>query len=170
MKFFSPDRLARKSANHPWLTLGIWLLVIVSAVGAASQLKFTPGFDVRGSDSAKADDILENKILGKSPATETIVVQSQTQTVDDAGYQAFVNGLVAQVRGLDKTVGGVTSYYELGDESLVSKDRRTTILPVALTSTVVEAPDEVGPLLDLLKARGKCCLVCSFARALPGLL
>ena len=24
--------------------------------------------------------------------------------------------------------------------------------------------------LDLLKARGKCCLVCSFARALPGLL
>ena len=25
-------------------------------------------------------------------------------------------------------------------------------------------------LLDLLKARGKCCLVCSFARALPGLL
>ena len=34
MTFFSPDRLARKSANHPWLTLGIWLLVIAGAIGA----------------------------------------------------------------------------------------------------------------------------------------
>jgi RND superfamily putative drug exporter len=151
MSLFSPDRLARKSANHPWLTLGIWVLVIVGAIGAASQMKFTPGFDVRGSDSAKADDILENKILGKSPATETVVVQSDSKTVDDPEYQAFVNSLVGEVRGLDKTVGSVTSYYELGDESLVSKDRRTTILPVSLTSTVVDAPQEVTPLLDKLK-------------------
>ncbi len=151
MRFLSPDRLARKSANHPWITLGIWLLVIVGAIGAASQMKFTPGFDVRGSDSAKADDILENKILGKSPATETVVIQSDSKTVDDPEYQSFVNSLVAQVRGLDDTVASVTSYYELGDESLVSKDRRTTILPVALTSTVVDAPQEVVPLLDTLK-------------------
>ncbi len=151
MSLFSPDRLARRSANHPWLTLGIWLLVIVGSIGAASQMKFSPGFDVRGSDSAKADDILENKVLGKSPATETVVIQSDSKTVDDAEYQAFVNALVTEVRGLDDTVASVTSYYELGDESLVSQDRRTTILPVALTSTVVDAPKEVVPLLDTLK-------------------
>ncbi|MFN8618154.1 MAG: MMPL family transporter [Dehalococcoidia bacterium] len=151
MTFFSPDRLARKSANHPWLTLGIWLLVIAGAIGAASQMKFTPGFDVRGSDSAKADDILENEILGKSPATETIVVQSDSKTVDDVEYEAFVNSLAGQVRSLDGTVAAVTSYYETGEESLVSKDRRTTILPVSLTSTVVDAPKEVVPLLDTLK-------------------
>ncbi|HNM77455.1 MAG TPA: MMPL family transporter, partial [Tepidiformaceae bacterium] len=151
MSLFSPDRLARKSATHPWITLGIWLVVIVGALGAASQMKFTPGFDVRGSDSAKADDILEGKILGKSPATETIVIQSDSKTVDDPEYQAFVNGLTGQVRGLEKTVASVTSYYETGEESLVSKDRRTTILPVSLKSTVVDAPQEVGPLLETLK-------------------
>ena len=151
MSFLSPDRLARKSANHPWITLGVWLLVIVGSLGAASQMKFTPGFDVRGSDSAKADDILENKILGKSPATETVVIQNPGKTVDDPEYQAFVNELVGQIRGLDATVGGVASYYELGDESLVSKDRHTTILPVQLTSTVVDAPQEVGPLLETLE-------------------
>ena len=150
---FSPDRLARSSANHPWLTLGVWVLVIVGAIGAASQIRFTPGFDVFGSDSAKADDILENEILGRSPATETIVVQSETQTVDDPEYRQFVEELTAEVRGLDGTIGSVTNYYELGDDSVVSQDRRTTLLPVTLIADIVDAPEKVGPMLEVLEAR-----------------
>jgi len=150
---FSPDRLARRSANHPWLTLGIWVLVIVGAVAAASQIRFTPGFDVYGSDSARADDILENDILGRSPATETIVVKSADKTVDDPEYRQFVETLTADVRGLEKTIGSVTNYYELGDESVVSADRRTTILPVTLKSDVVDAPEKVGPMVDLMETR-----------------
>ena len=148
--FLSPERLARRSANHPWLTLGLWVVIVVAAVFGASQLKFTPGFEVRGSDSAKADKILEEKILGKSPAAETIVVQSDSRTVDDPEYQAFLRSLTGDIRGLSGTVSGVSNYVETGDESLVSKDRRTTLLPATLTSDVVNAPDEVGPLLDVL--------------------
>ncbi|MEO8538410.1 MAG: MMPL family transporter [bacterium] len=150
--FLAPDRLARNSARHPWITLGLWALLIIGMVGAASQMKFTPGFDVRGSDSAKADDILEQRILGKSPATETIVVQSATQTVDDPAFESFVKSLTGEIRQLDGTVGAVTNYYEAGDETLVSKDRKTTILPAALVSNVVDAPDKVTPLLDTLKS------------------
>ena len=150
----SPDRLARRSANHPWITLAAWLVLILTAAGAASLMKFTPGYDVRGSDSAKANDILEQRILGKSPASETIVVQSQTQTVDDPAFEAFVRSLTGEVRGLNSTVSSVTSYYETGNESLVSKDRKTTILPTNLVSDVVDAPQKVGPLLDTLEANG----------------
>ena len=147
---FSPDRLARRSANHPWLTLGIWVLVVVASVAAASQIKFTPGFEVRGSDSVKADKILEDDILGKSPAAETVVVQSKTFTVDDPEYRAFVESLTADIRSLDETVGSVSNYYELNDESVVSADRRTTVLPVSLNAEVTDAVEKVGPMLDVL--------------------
>jgi len=150
---FSPDRLARRSANHPWLTLGVWLLAIVGAVMAASQINFTPGFDVFGSDSAKANDILEDEILGRSPAAETIVVQSTDKTVDDPAYRQFIEDLTAEVRGLDGTIASVTNYYELGDDSVVSADRRTTLLPVTLVADVVDAPEKVGPMLDVLETR-----------------
>ncbi len=153
ISFLSPDRLARRSANHPWLTLGIWVLVIVGAVMAASKINFTPGFDVFGSDSAKADDILENDILGRSPAAETIVVQSETKTVDDPEFRQFVEQLTAEVRGIPATVGSVTNFYELNDDSVVSEDRRTTILPVTLIADVVDAPEKVGPMLDILETR-----------------
>jgi len=150
----SPDRLARRSANHPWLTLGVWFLVIVGAVVAASQISFTPGFEVRGSDSAKAEKILEDDIRGTAQAAETIVVQSPDQTVDDAGYRAFVEALTEDVRALDDTVAGVTNYYELGDDSVVSADRRTTLLPVTLHSDVTNATEEVGPMLKVLEEHG----------------
>lgn len=151
LSYFSPDRLARASARHPWLTLGVWAIVIVAAVVSAAQIKFTPGFEVRGSDSAKAERILEEKILGKSPAAETIVVQSNSKTVDDPEYQAFVEELTAAIRAETGTVSGTTSYFETGEEGLVSKDRRTTILPTTLTMDVVDAPQEVGPLLKVLE-------------------
>ncbi|MGE0601886.1 MAG: MMPL family transporter [Dehalococcoidia bacterium] len=153
ISFLSPDRLARRSANHPWLTLGIWALVVVASVAAASQIKFTPGFEVRGSDSVKAEHILENDILGKSPAAETVVVQSESLTVDDPAYRAFVESLTADIRALDETVGSVTNYYEMNDESVVSADRRTTVLPVSLNAEVADAVEKVGPMLDVLASR-----------------
>ena len=153
MSLFSPDRLARGSARHPWLTLGIWVLVIVAGGIAASQISFSPGFEVRGSDSAKAEQVLEDKVLGTPQAAETIVVQSDSKTVDDPQYRAFVESLTADLRGIEKTVGSVTNYYETGEEGLVSQDRRTTILPATLKSDVVDAPEKVGPMLDQLEER-----------------
>lgn len=153
MRLFSPDRLARRSARHPWLTLAIWAVVIVAGVAAASQISFSPGFEVRGSDSAKAEHVLEEKVLGTPQAAETIVIQADSQTVDDPAYRAFVESLTAELRRLDQTVGSVTNYYETGEESFVSKDRRTTILPATLKSNVVDAPEKVGPMLEALEGR-----------------
>ena len=152
MSVFSPERLARASANHPWLTLGIWVLVIFGAIGAASQINFSPGFEVRGSDSAKAEKVLEDKILGTPRASETIVIQSETLTVDSPEYRVFVETLTSDLRGLGETVAETTNYYETGEEGLVSQDRRTTIIPATLKSDVTDAPEKVGPLLDELKA------------------
>ena len=57
--FLSPDSLARRSAHHPWLTLGAWVLLIVVAVVGASRLTFDESQVMTGSDSDKATNVLE---------------------------------------------------------------------------------------------------------------
>ena len=38
LKRFTPERLARASSRRPWLTIGIWVLLVVAAGFASSQL------------------------------------------------------------------------------------------------------------------------------------
>ena len=147
---FSTDRLARNAATHPWLTVVLWVALLVGGVMAASQLELTPGWEIRNSESVRATEIIEDEILGTSPAAETIVIQSETLTVDDPAYRAFVEELTAEIRALPEGIGSVANYYELGEEGLVSQDRRTTLMPVTLTGDVVEAVETVGPLVELL--------------------
>ena len=147
---FSTDRLARNAATHPWLTVVLWVALLAGGVMAASQLELTPGWEIRNSESVRATKIIEDEILGTSPAAETIVIQSETLTVDDPAYRAFVEELTAEIRALPEGIGSVANYYELGEEGLVSQDRRTTLMPVTLTGDVVEAVETVGPLVELL--------------------
>lgn len=151
--FLSPDRLARRSANHPWLTLAIWFAIIVAGLGAATQLKITPTWEIRGSESQKAASLLEERILGQSPAAETIVIRSPSLTVDDPEFRAFVEELTAEIRTLDQAVASVTNVYETGEQGFVSADRHTTILPATLVGDIVKATDTVAPLSELLAGR-----------------
>ena len=150
--FLSPDRLARRSANHPWLTIGIWVLVIVAAFGAASQLSFDESSTISGTESAKAENLMKDGFGGQDSVNETIVIQHPTLTVDDPAYQAFVANVVSDLRGLNKEVTGVVSYFETPDAQLVSADRHKTILPVGLTGELLDAPVTVEPVLAALKA------------------
>src|SRR6476661_7221382 len=103
-RFLSPEKLARASAHNPWLTLGIWVLVVVGAFAGASQLKVNNDQDIRGAESLKAQNLLEDRIRGKAPASETIVVQSDGFAVEDEAFGQFVTALATDLRGLDGTV------------------------------------------------------------------
>ncbi|MCC7363061.1 MAG: MMPL family transporter [Dehalococcoidia bacterium] len=151
-RFLSPAALARASANHPWLTLGAWVLIIAAAIVSSGQLKVNETQEIRGAESTRATDLLEDRIRGEAPASETIVVQSYGRTVDDPAFRLFVEGLTADVRELGGTVTFVTSYYESQDASLVSADGTKTILPVTLAGSREDAPDTVEPLLAVLEA------------------
>lgn len=151
LSFLSPNRLARRSARHPWLTLGVWVLLIAVAVLSAGEMKTDENNRIYGTGSDHANTLIHD-LRGDDPPTETIVVQSIVgSTVDSPDFGTYVSTLETRVRALRGTVESVTSYYDERDESLVSKDRRTTILPVVLTGNDVDAPDTVVPLLDVLK-------------------
>lgn len=102
-------------------------------------------------ESTRADDLIEGKLRGPDRATETVIVVSESATVDDPAFTAFVGDLLTEIRGLDGLVEQATSFYEVGDPGLVSADGDTTILPVVLAYEESEATDEIEPLVDLVK-------------------
>ncbi len=151
--FLSPARLAYASARHPWLTLAAWAVVVVIAIAGATQLNVTSSKEIRGSESMDARNLLEDEVRGEKPVAETVVVVSNDgSTVDDAAYQERVDAIVHELREMPETVSAVTSYYETGENHLVSGDRTKTILPVTLTGAQEDARETVVPMLDALEA------------------
>ncbi len=146
--FLSPSRLAGASARHPWIAVGFWIVLIASAIASTGQMKFDDNWEIAGSDSQKAQQLLED-VRGEVPPQETVVVFSVGANVDDPRYRTYVGELVAKLRTVPE-VASVVSYYETGAEQLVSADRLTTILPVVLTGDLQESKDTVASMLVAL--------------------
>jgi len=142
--FLSPQRLARRSARHPWLTVGLWAVLVAAAVVSVGGMKTIDESNIRGAEYAKADDLLED-LNGETPPEETVVVQGAAN-VDDPAYRLFVGQLVGRLRATDGVVR-VASYYDEGDRSFVSDDGSTTIISVTLSGDVKDAAETVEPLL-----------------------
>ena len=151
--FPSPERLARFSTRRPGLVIGLWAVFTVLALVSASQLGnvLTPSAEIyQTTDSSSANQLIEERLYGTIPVTETVVVQSQTSTVDDSAYRALVTAVTQQLRGLNADVAQVTNIYEQPNAPLVSADRRTTLLPLTLTGDKKTAEDRVAAVLTTL--------------------
>jgi uncharacterized membrane protein YdfJ with MMPL/SSD domain len=78
------ERWTRSMIRHRWIVLGAWL-VLVAACGAASvglTDLLTNRFTLPGTDTARAEDILEEHFNQKSTGTFTLVVQSDTRSAE----------------------------------------------------------------------------------------
>jgi uncharacterized membrane protein YdfJ with MMPL/SSD domain len=78
------ERWTRTMIRHRWIVLGTWL-VLVAACGAASAGLtdlLTNRFTLPGTDTARAEDILEEHFGQKSTGTFTLVVQSDTRSAE----------------------------------------------------------------------------------------
>jgi RND superfamily putative drug exporter len=104
-------------------------------------------------ESVRATEIIEDRVRGPEKAREVVIVSARESTVDDPAFEAFVAGLLGEIRGLTDTVESATSFYETGDETMVSPDRSRTILPVSLKGEADKAVDNVAPLVELLRSQ-----------------
>lgn len=83
-------------------------------------------------ESQQAERLLE-RLRGPERTNEIVIVRSADRTVDAPGFQSFVQQLYADVSSLGPgVVAGGTNYYQSKDEALLSRDRRTTILPFVM--------------------------------------
>lgn len=152
------ERLARTSSRRPWIVIGLWVALFAAGLFFASGVGDVLTQDISltsNPESTQADDLIEERLRGPDQATESVIVVSDTTTVDDAAFEAFVGGLLAEIRGLDGLVTQATSFYEIGDPGLVSADRDTTILPVVLGYDESNATDEIEPLVELVREQNE---------------
>jgi RND superfamily putative drug exporter len=153
-RFPSPERLARYSVRHPWRVAGIWALILVASVFSASRVGdvlTTNGENFVETDSVRADELLEERLWGEIPGTETIVVQSERLTADDPVFEATVRDLTADLRGLTADVARVANTYESPEIIPVSADGRTTLIEVHLVGTAEDAADHSDGLMALVE-------------------
>lgn len=123
------------------------LVVTLLADALTTESDFTTN-----PESKKADNLLKERLRGPRKASEIVIIRSETLTVDNPAYQNFVTSLHRDITALGSDIveGGV-SYYLTGDKSLVSADRRTTILPFVMAGDYFEASDQIGQLRAVLR-------------------
>ena len=152
----STEGLARSSSKRPKTIIVVWIALFAIAMflnatllGSATTTEFR---FTNGVDSQAAFDLLEDRLRGPKPMTEMVIVQSDTQTVDDLEFQTKAEGIFDTILGLGpEVVARGQNYYQESDESLVSADRRTTIMPLVMTGELDDATDNIEAVLDIVE-------------------
>ncbi len=151
----STESLARASSRRPWITIGIWVVLLAVAMvlnatllGSATTTEFR---FTNGVDSQRALDLLETRLRGPRPMTEMVIIQSDSMTVDDPAFQAKTESVFSTILGLGpEVIAGGQNYYQASDEGLVSADRKTTIMPMVMTGELDEATANIESVLDII--------------------
>ena len=152
---FSTRGLARTSALHPWRVIAGWVVLLalsVVMIGGVGMNLTTAAEFTNDPESKQGADLLEARLRGADPVTETIVIRAEGATVDDPAFRAVVEQTVSSISALDGVVSSATTYYESGNDALVSEDGDTTIIPVTLTGTLDDAETHATEYIDAVNA------------------
>ncbi|GMR02312.1 MAG: MMPL family transporter [Acidimicrobiia bacterium] len=143
------EALARASARKPWRTLGVWVVVLITAAVLSSQLLGSAlTTSVSFTDNPESDQAaaLIEEVRGESANTEFVVISNDTVTAADPGYVAYVAEVQSEVAALGPdVVYGVGSY--LTQDGPVSESGRTALLPVTIAGS---DPDTVSGNAELV--------------------
>lgn len=153
----STQGLARASSRRPWRVIGLWIALFVAGGYLAATLlgdALTTESDFTNRPESKAGaDLLEERLRGPKTFSEIVVVQAAAKTVDDPAYERFVTTLHRALLALGSdVVENGRQYYQARDESLVSADRRTTILPVVMAGSLDDAEGNIDEFRAVLTA------------------
>lgn len=134
-------RVARWSATHPWRAIGLWLLLVVVAVGAVSAIPMQrmSDEDERIGESGRADQIIADAKLGVPPS-ETVLVTDRDGSLDRKTGTAVAGEVGAAMRALPPVQAVGTPVW--------SKDGSAVLIPVNLKGSPDDAADNVQQLLD----------------------
>ncbi|MBI2166530.1 MAG: MMPL family transporter [Chloroflexi bacterium] len=157
-KLLSTQAVSRACATHPRRTIAAWLLAVavsgVLIVAFLGKALTTQGQFLNNPESQQAETLLKRHFrsdTGPTQPNETIVIRSDSRTVDDPSYREYVTRVYSAILSLgDQVTEGGISYYQTGNGSLVSADRRTTIMPF-----IIKKPSEnIGPVQDAISNVG----------------
>jgi len=151
----STEGLARLSARRPWWVLGVWAVLLILAGLAAPSLGdalTTQANFINRPEAVRGDELLEERLRGPHPVTETVIVRSDTATVDDPAFRQTVERVTADLTALDGIVASAVNVYQTGMPQLVSEDRHTTIIPVTIAGTREDSSDRAPDYIAAVEA------------------
>ena len=166
------ERLARISAERPWVTICVWVVLVVVALALIRSLlpsATTTDFRLAGRyESERAAALLEERLRGPEKLAEIVIVQSPSLTVDDEAFRVKVEAVHEDILSLgpETIAGGIDSqplfhYYQaiaagplIPQEQLarllpllVSADRQTVLMHYTLAGTSQEATENVADIV-----------------------
>jgi uncharacterized membrane protein YdfJ with MMPL/SSD domain len=127
------QKLTRSIINHTKLYGIIFLALFLASVVYGSSLVnhlVNGGFQDKNSESAQFTKVYQ-KNFPKAQADGLVLVQSDSETVQDPRFRQAVEGLTKTLEK-DPDVGMVSSYYSTGSPNLISKDQKSALLTLAL--------------------------------------
>jgi len=158
------SNLAKASARHLWLTIGCWAgALIVSGILIATLLSGVLVNEItitNNPESTQADNLISERLSNATgqPTTldETVIVSSNSLTVDDPQFKDGVQKLFSDFLALGSTVivSGV-NYYQVGAPSMVSTDRHSTLISLTMAEGGEKHVDELYSIGDVLSAGGQ---------------
>ena len=151
----SPQALARASSRRPWAVIGIWVLAVVAAGAVVSTMLSsaltTEAALTNNPEAKQAESLLEERLRGPRRINETIIVSSTSSTVEDPAFRAYVTRLRDRIQALGPdAIQSSTTYFETGDDTLVSQDRRTTLVPIVMAGKVDDAAEHVADVRKVI--------------------
>jgi putative drug exporter of the RND superfamily len=154
----STGSIARSAGRHPWRTLGVWIVVLLTA-GVLSSLflgdALTTDTDFTNEPEAKrAAGLLEQRLRGPNVDAEFVVVTAES-TSDQPEYRSYVGELRTSIAALGPDVVRRVGSY-LTDDGPVSENGRSTLLPVTLAgddhTAMGESAAELAEAVDSVEA------------------
>jgi RND superfamily putative drug exporter len=147
-------KVAGAAARHPWKVIAAWVLILVVALATMASIgsSLTMNDEFRTDlESRVADSLITERLNGgvETPAQERVIVSSAELTVDDPAFAAVVAEVATALRAHDE-VSEVTTYFETGQDELVSTDRQRTVILTTLAGDPVDAIQDAQPVLDTI--------------------
>jgi uncharacterized membrane protein YdfJ with MMPL/SSD domain len=145
------ERIARACAAHPGRTFAAWAGVLVASVLSIVLLMQGLTTDALLTNDPESDRALElyERAFPPEPGravTDLMVVRSDRLRVEDPRFRSFVDEVVGDLRE-SAAVGRTVTDWDSRDRTLISADRRATLVPLA-----VRGEDEAADVVEVVDA------------------
>jgi RND superfamily putative drug exporter len=146
--------LARWCIKHRRWVVIAWVViaVVTTLVAGAAGRNYATNFQLSGTESQRAQDLLSREFATQSGDQDTIVWSTSAGTIDSPATRNTIVPMLAQVTKMHHVVAVISPYSPRGAVQ-VSRDRRTAFAIVSYDKRANLLPNTTGkPVLNAVKA------------------
>ena len=143
-------RAGRWSAEHWKTALAGWIafVALALAMGHFVGIKKQTDADSATGGSAKAQQILDQAGF-KTPASESVLVQSKTLTVASPAFRSALRDVVTALTG-QRAAYEIRSPLAPGNRGQVSRDGRSALVQYEIRGDMMESQNKIQPVLNAI--------------------